>query len=123
MNLGCFSISLTVKDIAKSKHFYEALGFTVYHGMEDQGWLIMKNGETNIGLFQGMIDNNIMTFNPGWNQDAQPMEPYDDVRKIQESLKAAGLTLDSEVEQNTQGPGSLSITDPDGNQILLDQHV
>lgn len=121
-NLGCFSVSLTVRNLAESKKFYESIGFDVFHGMEDQGWLIMKNGSCNIGLFQGMFDKNIMTFNPGWNQDAQRMDEFEDIRSLQEKFKNAGIEIQSEV-QSESGPGSFTLIDPDGNPILFDQHV
>jgi catechol 2,3-dioxygenase-like lactoylglutathione lyase family enzyme len=121
MNLGCFSVSLTVKNIQKSKEFYEALGFTIFHGDESQGWLILKNGSCNLGLFQGMFDKNILTFNPGWTQDAQNMEEYDDIRAIQKALVAKGI-VSGKIIENESGPASFSLEDPDGNQILLDQH-
>jgi lactoylglutathione lyase len=123
MELGAFSISLTVKDIAKSKAFYELLGFTQFHGDQAQGWLIMANGSTKIGLFQGMFEGNIMTFNPGWDQNAQPVEGFTDVRAIQAKLKNAGVALMTEADSTTTGPASAMLQDPDGNTILLDQHV
>jgi len=123
MELGAFSISLSVKDILKSKTFYEKLGFTIFAGEIEKNYLIMKNGETLIGLFQGMFENNILTFNPGWDQNANTIEAFQDVRKIQATLKNKGLKLDSETEDHTTGPGSITITDPDGNAILIDQHV
>ena len=121
MKLGAFSISLSVKDIARSKAFYEQLGFTKFHGDEDQKWLILKNGETVIGLFEGMFPKNMLTFNPGWNQNAQNLDDFDDVRDIQKSLLAAGVTLDTKAE-SSKGPASIMLTDPDGNPILIDQH-
>ena len=123
MELGAFSISLAVKDIAKSKAFYELLGFTQFHGDQAQGWLIMANGSTKIGLFQGMFEGNIMTFNPGWDQNAQPVEGFTDVRAIQAKLKNAGVALMTEADSTTTGPASAMLQDPDGNTILLDQHV
>ena len=123
MELGCFSISLTVKDLKISKEFYEALGFKVFHGDEAQGWLILKNGATNLGLFKGMFDKNILTFNPGWDQNAEALESFTDVRDIQKHLKNKGVKLIGAVDANSSGPGSISIEDPDGNQILIDQHV
>jgi len=123
MELGAFSISLSVKDILKSKDFYEKLGFTIFAGEIEKNYLIMKNGETIIGLFQDMFENNILTFNPGWDQNANTIEAFQDVRKIQAKLKNKGLKLDSETEDHTTGPGSITITDPDGNAILIDQHV
>ena len=123
MELGAFSVSLSVKDILKSKEFYEKLGFTIFAGEIEKNYLIMKNGETLIGLFQGMFENNILTFNPGWDQNANTIEAFQDVRKIQATLKSKGLKLDSETEDHITGPGSITITDPDGNAILIDQHV
>ena len=123
MKLGNFSISLAVKDIEASKAFYEKLGFTVFGGDQSQNWLIMKNGDTNIGLFQGMFENNILTFNPGWNSNAQPLGEFTDVRELQRELKANGVEMMSEADDNTTGPGSFMIADPDGNTILVDQHV
>ncbi len=123
MNLGAFSISLAVKDIEASKAFYEKLGFAEFHGDQSQGWLIMKNGDHVVGLFQGMFDKNILTFNPGWNQDAQPLGEFTDVRELQAQLKAQGVTFESEADESTTGPASFVITDPDGNPVLVDQHV
>jgi len=123
MDLGAFSVSLAVKDIAASKAFYEKLGFTVFHGDMAQNWLIMKNGEAVIGLFQGMFEKNILTFNPGWDGNAQKLEVYTDVREIQRQLKAQGVELVSEADENTTGPASLMAMDPDGNPVLFDQHV
>ena len=122
MQLGAFSVSLAVKDIKRSKVFYETLGFSVLGGDEDQGWLMLRNGSTVVGLFQGMFEKNILTFNPGWNQDSSELEYFQDIREIQEKLKAAGIKPDSEVEEGTDGPGSFMLTDPDGNKILFDQH-
>ena len=123
MKLGAFSISLAVKDIHASKTFYEKLGFTVYAGDIERNYLIMKNETTIIGLFQGMFKKNIMTFNPGWDHNAQPLESYDDVRDIQKRLKADGVDLDTEADETSSGPASFMITDPDGNPVLFDQHV
>ena len=123
MQLGNFSISLAVKDIAASKTFYEKLGFTVFGGDQSQNWLIMKNGDTNIGLFQGMFENNILTFNPGWDSKAQPLGEFTDVRELQRQLKANGVEMMAEADESTTGPGSFMIADPDGNTILVDQHV
>jgi len=123
MKLGAFSISLAVKDLAASKAFYEKLGFTEYAGHADQGWLIMKGASCNIGLFQGMFENNIMTFNPGWDENAQPVPDFTDVRELQKQLKSAGVPFSSEADETTTGPASFMITDPDGNTILVDQHV
>lgn len=123
MELGAFSVSLAVKDIAASRAFYEKLGFTVFHGEQSQGWLILKNGEHVIGLFQGMFENNILTFNPGWNQSAEAQESFTDVRELQAAIREAGIDLISEADETTSGPASLMIADPDGNVILVDQHV
>ena len=123
MKLGTFSISLAVKDIAASKAFYEKLGFTVFGGNLEQQWLILKNGDTVIGLFQGMFDKNILTFNPGWDSNAQQVADFTDVRELQRQLKAQGLTFASEADETTTGPASFVIVDPDGNPLLVDQHV
>ena len=123
MQLGNFSVSLAVKDIEASKAFYEKLGFTVFGGDQSQNWLIMKSGDTNIGLFQGMFENNILTFNPGWNSNAQPLGNFTDVRELQRQLKANGVEMMTEADDSTTGPGSFMIADPDGNTILVDQHV
>lgn len=122
MKLGAFSVSLSVKDIHASKAFYEKLGFTEFGGNIEQNWLILKNGDTVIGLFQGMFPNNIMTFNPGWDQNAQNLEEFTDVREIQKQLKADGIALTSEADETTSGPANITLVDPDGNAILLDQH-
>ena len=122
MQLGTFSVSLAVKDIEASKVFYEKLGFTVFGGNQAQNWLIMKNGDHVIGLFQGMFDKNILTFNPGWNSDAQKLDSFTDVRELQRQLKASGVTLASEADETTTGPASFVMVDPDGNSILIDQH-
>ena len=123
MKLGAFSVSLGVKDIAASRAFYEKLGFKPVMGDEAQNWLILRNGETTIGLFHGMFKGNILTFNPGWTSQCEPLKEFEDVRKIQQRLKASGLALTTEAEESTTGPASLTLVDPDGNQILLDQHV
>lgn len=123
MELGNFSVSLAVKDIQASKLFYEKLGFTVFAGNQSQNWLIMKNGDRNIGLFQGMFDKNILTFNPGWNSDAEPLGEFTDVRELQRQLKAQGVNMISEADESTTGPASFMVVDPDGNTILVDQHV
>ena len=124
MELGNFSVSLTVKDIEASKLFYEKLGFTVFMGDQSQNWLIMKNGDHAIvGLFQGMFDKNILTFNPGWDSNAQPLASFTDVRDLQRQLKAQGVQLQTEADENTTGPASFMVIDPDGNPILVDQHV
>jgi catechol 2,3-dioxygenase-like lactoylglutathione lyase family enzyme len=122
LKLGAFSVSLSVKDLKVSKQFYENLGFTVFGGGMEQNYLIMKNENTLIGLFQGMFKGNILTFNPGWDENAKNMEKFDDVRVIQRHLKAKGIVLTSEADEKTTGPASLILTDPDGNLILLDQH-
>ena len=123
MELGGFSISLTVKDIKQSKEFYQALGFKVFHGDEKQGWLIMKGSNCNIGLFQGMFERNILTFNPGWDGNAKNLDAFTDVRELQQSLKKKGITIINEVDESGSGPGNFSLQDPDGNPILIDQHV
>lgn len=123
MKLGAFSVSLAVKDIEASKQFYEKLGFAVFGGDQSKNWLILKNGDHVIGLFQGMFDKNILTFNPGWNQDAQPVGEFTDVRELQRQLKARGVTMIAEADESTTGPASFVIADPDGNTILFDQHV
>ena len=123
MDLGNFSVSLAVKDIEASKRFYEKLGFGVFHGDQAQNWLIMKNGGHVIGLFQGMFDKNILTFNPGWDSNAQKVEPYTDVRELQRRLKAEGVPMIAEADEASSGPASFMIADPDGNTILFDQHV
>ncbi|MFT3674742.1 MAG: VOC family protein [Chitinophagaceae bacterium] len=122
MQLGAFSISLAVKDLKVSRQFYEALGFTVLGGAEAQRYLIMKNGNALVGLFQGMFENNILTFNPGWDENAQPFNPFDDVRAIQQQIKKAGIQPVTEADENGSGPGHLIVVDPDGNTILIDQH-
>ncbi|NNE65855.1 MAG: VOC family protein [Pyrinomonadaceae bacterium] len=123
MDLGCFSVSLAVEDIAKSKAFYEALGFEEFAGVESQGWLIMKCKSINIGLFQGMFEKNILTFNPGWDENASEKETFTDVREIQKRLKEKGIEFATEADEDSEGPASFSIIDPDGNPILIDQHV
>ncbi len=123
MELGAFSVSLSVKDLEVSKAFYEKLGFSVYAGEQERNYLIMKNGDTVIGLFQGMFEGNILTFNPGWDQSAQPLDSYTDIREIQTHLKESGIAIGQEIDENSTGPASVMIMDPDGNPILLDQHV
>jgi Glyoxalase/Bleomycin resistance protein/Dioxygenase superfamily. len=123
MELGNFSVSLAVKDIEASKLFYEKLGFKVFMGDQSQNWLIMKNGEHAIGLFQGMFEKNILTFNPGWSNDAQPLGEFTDIRELQRQLKASGVNMISEADESSTGPASFMIADPDGNTILVDQHV
>lgn len=122
MKLGAFSVSLSVKDINVSKQFYENLGFTVFAGGIDQNYFIMKNENSLIGLFQGMFEGNILTFNPGWDENAQNIEKFDDVREIQRQLKSENIKLTTEADEATSGPASLMTTDPDGNVILIDQH-
>ena len=123
MELGAFSVSLAVKDIKASKAFYEKLGFEVFHGNIDENWLVLKNGEHVIGLFQGMFEKNIMTFNPGWDQGAQELDTFTDVRELQAELKKQGLETEGDAAEQDAGPGSFSVVDPDGNPILFDQHV
>lgn len=123
MKLGTFSISLAVKDLQASKAFYEKLGFTKFGGDESQNWLILKNGDATVGLFQGMFDDNILTFNPGWDQNAQELDSFTDVRELQRQLKAQGVELLVEADESDSGPGHFVLQDPDGNQILIDQHV
>ena len=122
MDLGAFSVSLAVKDLAASRTFYETLGFEAFHGEAARGWLIMKNGDAVIGLFQGMFERNVLTFNPGWDGNAQPVDPFTDVREIQRRLRTAGVSFDQEADESTSGPASLILTDPDGNPIFIDQH-
>jgi len=123
MDLGAFSISLAVKDIDTSKSFYAKLGFVVVGGDASQNWLILKNGDHTIGLFQGMFERNTLTFNPGWDKTAAPVETFTDVRELQHQLKAQGVELVSEADETTTGPASFVAVDPDGNPILFDQHV
>ncbi len=123
MELGAFSISLAVKDIAASRAFYEKFGFEVVGGDPSQNWQILRNGGHTIGLFQGMFDKNILTFNPGWDDEARTLDAFTDVRELQRQLKANGVSLQSEADENTTGPASFVAVDPDGNPILVDQHV
>jgi catechol 2,3-dioxygenase-like lactoylglutathione lyase family enzyme len=123
MELGAFSISLAVKDIVASRAFYEKFGFKVFAGDISQNWLIMKNGDHAIGLFQGMFEKNILTFNPGWDSNAQKLETFTDVRQLQRQLKAQGVEFVSEADESTAGPASFIAVDPDGNPVLVDQHV
>ncbi|TBN01863.1 VOC family protein [Hyunsoonleella flava] len=123
MKLGAFSISLSVKDIHKSKAFYENLGFSVFAGDIERNYLIMKNGNALVGLFQGMFENNILTFNPGWDESANTLDDFDDVRDIQKHLKSKNIALERETDNATSGPASIVFYDPDGNTILIDQHV
>jgi len=122
IKLGAFSVSLSVKDIKASKQFYEDLGFDVFAGDLEKNYLIMKNGNSLIGLFQGMFENNILTFNPGWDENANNLEKFDDVREIQRHLKNKNIQLTAEADEKTTGPASLILTDPDGNVIYIDQH-
>lgn len=123
MKLGAFSASLSVKDINKSKAFYEDLGFQVLGGDIAQNWLILKNESCVIGLFQGMFEKNILTFNPGWNQNAESLDSFTDIRDLQKQLKAKGVKMLTEADESSEGPASFTIEDPDGNPILVDQHV
>jgi lactoylglutathione lyase len=123
MELGAFSVSLAVKDLEASRAFYEKLCFTAFAGNAAQNWLILKNGDHVIGLFQGMFEKNILTFNPGWDQNAHPLDTFTDVRELQRQLKAQGVTLMTEADESTTGPASFIAVDPDGNPILVDQHV
>jgi catechol 2,3-dioxygenase-like lactoylglutathione lyase family enzyme len=123
MDLGNFSISLAVKDLDVSRRFYEKLGFKVFAGEASQNWLILKNGDHVIGLFQGMFEKNILTFNPGWDSNAQKLASFTDVRELQRRLKAQGVPLQTEADESTTGPASFVAVDPDGNPILFDQHV
>ena len=122
MKLGAFSVSLAVKDLQKSKDFYEKLGFEVFAGDAAEHWLILKNGDHVLGLFQGMFDNNVLTFNPGWDQEGKELDSFTDARELQRELKTKGIILSSEADESSTGPASLTLSDPDGNQILIDQH-
>lgn len=123
MALGAFSVSLVVKDIKVSAEFYQKLGFSEFGGEIDQGWLILKNGDCVIGLFQGMFERNMLTFNPGWSQDAQAVEEFEDIRTIQRNLKRHGVEIEQEIDEDSKGPASFVVVDPDGNPIMFDQHV
>ncbi|WP_402465365.1 VOC family protein [Isoptericola aurantiacus] len=123
MDLGAFSVSLAVRDLGASREFYERLGFTVFGGNADESWLMLRNGDRVIGLFQGMFERNILTFNPGWDQQARPVGEFTDVRELQRRLKEAGAEPTSEVDESGSGPGSFVLVDPDGNPVLVDQHV
>jgi catechol 2,3-dioxygenase-like lactoylglutathione lyase family enzyme len=123
MELGAFSVSLAVKDIEASKKFYEKLGFTTMGGDQAHGWLILKNGSTVIGLFQGMFEKNILTFNPGWDQNANPLPSFTDVRDVQKLLDDHGIPIETRADSDTVGPAHIVLSDPDGNVIMLDQHV
>ena len=122
MKLGAFSISLSVKDLDASKQFYEKFGFTIFAGGKEMNYLIMKNGNALIGLFQGMFEGNILTFNPGWDENGKNIEDFDDIREIQAHLKSEGINAGNEIDPKTSGPANMMITDPDGNVILIDQH-
>ena len=122
MELGNFSVSLTVADLTASRSFYEKLGFTVFGGEADQGWLILRNGAATIGLFQGMFERNMLTFNPGWDADARPLDTFTDVRELERKLEAQGVEFASRTEPGSTGPASFIVLDPDGNPILFDQH-
>ena len=122
MQLGTFSLSLAVKDIHASREFYEKLGFTSFAGVIDQNWMIMRNGDVVLGLFQGMFERNMLTFNPGWDGNAQPLATFTDVRELQRQLKAKGVRFSTEADENTTGPASFVVIDPDGNPVLFDQH-
>ena len=123
VELGAFSVGHSVKDIKASRAFYESLGFGVVLGKQEQNWLILRNGTTTIGLFQGMFEGNLLTFNPGWDAQAKPLESFEDVRELQKKLETAGLKLVTRADPESSGPASLSLRDPDGNMILVDQHV
>jgi lactoylglutathione lyase len=123
MQLGAFSISLAVKDIAASRAFYETFGFKVFGGDATKNWLILKNGDHIIGLFQGMFERNMLTFNPGWDSNASPLEDFTDVRELQRQLKEQGVQLVAEADETTKGPAHFMAIDPDGNPVLVDQHV
>lgn len=122
MDLGAFSVSLSVKDLEVSKEFYEKMGFSQMGGGLEMNYLIMKNGTTLIGLFQGMFDGNILTFNPGWDTVGENTDPFEDIREIQKKLKSSGIALVNEVDESSEGPANMVLTDPDGNVILIDQH-
>ena len=123
MSLGAFSVSLSVKDLKASKTFYAKLGFDAIGGDEGQGWLILSNGDCTVGLFQGMFERNTLTFNPGWDQNAKSLERFEDIRDMQKRLRKAGVEFVSEADEATSGPASFVVVDPDGNPILVDQHV
>jgi len=123
MQLGTFSLSLNVKDLEASRAFYEKLGFKTFGGEATQGWLILKNGDCVIGLFQGMFEKNMLTFNPGWDNNAKGLDSFTDVRELQRQLRAQGIEFQTEADETTTGPAHFVITDPDGNPILMDQHV
>jgi len=122
MELGSFSVSLAVKDLAVSRRFYEKLGFAAIGGVAEQNWLILKNGEHVIGLFQGMFEENILTFNPGWDQSGKELDSFTDVRELRRELMKLGIDVSGDADASTSGPANILISDPDGNQILIDQH-
>jgi len=121
--LGAFSVSLAVKDLSASRDFYQKLGFAAVGGEAEQGWLILRSGATTIGLFAGMFERNILTFNPGWDESAEPLDEYVDIRELQRRLGAQGVEFESRADESTTGPASFIVVDPDGNPILVDQHV
>lgn len=123
MELGAFSVSLAVRDLGASRRFYESLGFDVVMGDPSENWLILRNGAATIGLFQGMFERNILTFNPGWDHDAKPLATFTDVRELQRELKARGVPIEQEADESSTGPASFIVVDPDGNPIFVDQHV
>jgi len=123
MNLGNFSVSLAVKDLQKSRVFYETLGFEVFHDQSAHNWMILKSPTATIGLFQGMFEGNILTFNPGWDENGAPVSDFEDVRAIQKRLKAADISITQEADETSTGPASIMMQDPDGNTIMIDQHV
>ncbi|MFE5555019.1 VOC family protein [Streptomyces sp. NPDC056544] len=123
MDLGAFSVSLTVRDLDASRAFYENLGFAAFGGDPGQGWLILKNGDVVLGLFVGMFEKNMLTFNPGWDSGARALDSFTDVREVQRRLKARGVAFLTEVDESGSGPGSFLVVDPDGNPVLFDQHV
>jgi catechol 2,3-dioxygenase-like lactoylglutathione lyase family enzyme len=123
MDLGAFSVSLAVKDLAASRSFYEKLGFEAFGGDAAQGWLVLRNRDHVIGLFQGMFERNLLTFNPGWDQGARRLDRFTDVRELQKMLKARGVVIQQEADEATSGPASFVVVDPDGNPVLVDQHV
>lgn len=123
MQLGAFSVSLNVKDIEASTEFYEKLGFERFAGDISQNWLILRNGQAVVGLFQGVLERNALTFNPGWGQDAQPLDSFTDVRELQRTLQGQGIQFLAEADEGTTGPGSFIVVDPDGNPVIVDQHV
>ncbi|MCA8943630.1 MAG: VOC family protein [Planctomycetes bacterium] len=122
MQLGNFSVSLSVQDLAESRAFYEKLGFTPVGGQPEHNWLILQNGTTTIGLFQGMFEGNLLTFNPGWDHRKEHLDEFTDVRELQRRLEAQGVQLHSRADESTTGPASFTLSDPDGNVILVDQH-